>query len=249
MAKSKMRLSHLPPDLLNVARQRAVQVALIERELARAIARGSARPSRIAKLEADLAHARAEMRRIVARGISEVRAATTGAAGRPCLQWADIPGRNGNISRPGGALASPVWSIKLPAELKETAAKFGAIVHELSATGVKVVDPARIRVDGSPVGEGPASRSLWLVSRRDEALAAIDGITPMSPVRTMQADRRIPITAAVLLQMVCVEDRSICDVLARHGWRRGAHSKRMAVEMLKDVLSRIYGAWRHERAA
>lgn len=239
----------MPPDILNAARRWANKVTLIERELARALTRRHTRPSRVASLEADLEHARSTLKGIVTRGASEVRAARSGAAARPTLVWADIPGRDGILSRPGGALASYIWSMKLAAELKETGAEFGAIIQELGSTGVKAVDPARIKVDGSPIGEGPASRSLWLVSRRDRALRAIDGIAPMSPLRSMQSDRRTPITAPVLLRMVCVEGRSICDVLTRHGWRRGAHSKRLAVDLLADALSRIYGAWRSERAA
>ncbi|MEM9369543.1 MAG: hypothetical protein AAGA26_00165 [Pseudomonadota bacterium] len=244
-----MKLRQLPPDLLNAARIWASKAALIERDLERAKGRRRTRPSRIAALEADLAHTQRMARAIISRGASEVRAASVGASARPARNWADIPGRNGIQSRPGGALASPIWLLNIAAELKETGAEYAAVIHEIDATGVKVVDPERIRVDGSPVGEGPAARALWLIQRRDIARAAIENIRPMSPIRRTAADRRVPIAAETILRMACVEDRTIFDVLAAHGWRRSGSSKRKAVGLLADALSAIYGRWGNRKAA
>lgn len=166
------------------------------------------------------------------------------------LVRADVPsdrvevGGGDVLSVPGGAYARPVWALGIDRALMFTAARYAAWV-ELAAGGgqVKCVDPSAIRVDGGGGGSSPETQLLWIAGRIAAAHRALETCSGLSALRSHQADRRGPIPARRLIDLVAVEGRTLCEVLRMFGWTASGRNKRAIRGVLVDALDAIAAEW------
>lgn len=242
-ARAKLRPCDVPNELRAAFAVRAKRLEQARLKLARLQSIPSSRPSAIAAAREEVDRLDAELRHHVRRCAVEarVRRGERSVEMQPRVEIPDACG--GALSLPGGARAAPIWQLGFPVELAGAGARFGAICHELTALGLKAQDLARVRVDGSPVGEGSADRALDLIALRDAAVRSLGSISPIEPVRQMHNDRRKAISAPAVVCAVCVEDQPLLEVLRSHGWGEGGRNKAAVRTILGEALSNIYAAW------
>lgn len=209
----------------------------------RALARGDREKAR--RLTNELEAASDRVDRLIRGQLAEARVMPSESRrGNGVRLKAYIPGACPATGRPGiqsagKAYATPVWSLALDPSLKYAAATYAAFTEIRSGGRTKGIDPAAIIVDGGGVGLSPQLAITDICRALDRSHAALDGVPGLSALRTGQAGRRQSIPSRRLVDLVTLEDKLLCDVLALHGWARGGDSKPRLLEVLVAGLDAV----------
>lgn len=142
--------------------------------------------------------------------------------------------------------------------------RYGAICEELECSGIGLTD--LLATGGGSGGgcEGAVDRRLKMRDLRDRARAVLVDIEGLSPVRAArkakgEADlgkkfgskpakgevvqERQEISARRLVDMVCIGECSISQVLKAHGWPASGRSREKATAILFHALKAITSDW------
>lgn len=116
---------------------------------------------------------------------------------------------------------------------------YGALVERHAAAGMRCSS-----VEAS-LGGGGGCYIDALVAEADRLARMREAIGPgyaLDPgAAAPHRDRRRPVRVRVLVDAVCVEDRTLSDVMAAHGWARKGQTRERLRTALCAALDRLYG--------
>jgi len=177
-----------------------------------------------------------EVQRTQAGNWREVRA---GYAGRSGARRADAFDRMTADARRAQAKARSGFVAPFSVGQVEAGRAYAALVERVEASGVKLSS-----VEGIGGGGGGGQREVAMlddIRRLKRVRGRIGNGFAKEAVRKGGARGPRSITVRMLVDMVCLHDRSLSEVLKRHGWAsKGPHREALRVA-LSAALDRLHG--------
>lgn len=178
-----------------------------------------------------------EVQRTEAGNWREVRA---GYAGRSGARRADAFDRMTADAKRAQAKARSGFVAPFTIGQVEAGRAYAALVERVEASGVKLSSVEGIGASGGGGGQREAA-VLDDVRKLKRARGRIGNGLAKEAVRKGSARGPRSITVRILVDMVCLHDRSLSQVLQRHGWAsKGTHREELRVA-LRAALDRLHG--------